>query len=243
MQQLKYLVPVWNKTPTHKSQLLMKQNSESFHFELKCFIWILTSPFLISCYVMSPFSSKVLKCLILKRVKIMLLAFGNVFIKDNVLLWRTLLSTSWHFMAELSIKVVPTSFVTEIFLGTRSQPSLQLIPRLLDAGIPDWFRELRSQHAFLRHIFSSVSLGIIWILTFPCHILLCPWLSLLKCLTSVKNTSLPHPNRYHLIFHHWLKPVRFLKMAFVVGSFGYVLWDLTKWTVLAAASTRSRIQR
>lgn len=154
MQQLKYLVPVWNKTPTHKSQLLMKQNSESFHFELKCFIRILTSPFLISCYAMSPFSSKVLKCLILKRVKIMLLAFGNVFIKDNVLLWRTLLTTSWHFMGELSIKVAPTSFVTEIFLGTHSQPSLQLIPRLLDAGIPGWFRELRSQHAFLRHIFS-----------------------------------------------------------------------------------------
>lgn len=42
---------------------------------------------------------------------------------------------------------------------------------------------------------------------------------------------------------NWLKFQQFLKMAFIMGSFSYILQDLTKQTLLVAALTSIRSQR
>lgn len=104
-------------------------------------------------------------------------------------------------------------------------------------GCPGWFRGLRSQHAFLSHVF--------FFYIFRDY--MSPYFSVSHTFLSLTLTAevsylcqkyLPAPlNKCHLIFHRWLKLAWFSKMAFVVGSLSYVLQDLTEQTVLAPALT------
>lgn len=74
-----------------------------------------------------------------------------VFIKDNILLWRTLLSRSWYFMAKFPLKQFQTTL-----RSSREDAARRLCssgPGCPVLGLPGWFRGLRSQHAFRSCVF------------------------------------------------------------------------------------------
>lgn len=102
-----------------------------------------------------PFSCKMLKSLILERVKIMLLAFGNMFSSKITfccegfcspragILWQSF-PFKWF---------QPTSLLSPSWERAASHLCI-LLPGCSARGLPGWFRVLRSQHAFRSHIFS-----------------------------------------------------------------------------------------
>lgn len=157
------------------------------------------------------------------------------FIKGRILLWRTLLSRSWYFVAKFPLKWFQPALRSSREDAARclcsSRPGCPVL------GLPAWFRGLRSQRAFLSHTFCFCIF----------RDYMSPYFSVSHTFLSVTLTAevswlcqkyLPPPlNKCHLIFHRWLKLAWFSRMAFVMCSFSCILQDLTKQTVLAAAST------
>lgn len=158
-----------------------------------------------------------------------------VFIKDNILLWRTLLSRTWYFMAKFPLKQFQSTS-----RSSREDAARHLCssgPGCPALGLPGWFRGPRSQHAFRSHIFFFCIFRDYMSPYFSVsHTFLSLTLTVEVCYLCQKY--LPAPlNKCHLMFHHWLKLARVSKMAFVMGSLSYVLQDLTEQTVLVPAST------
>lgn len=152
----------------------------------------------------------------------MLLVFGNMF-SSKITFWCEGLCTPQAGILWESFPLEwfqPALLLRSCWEHAASHPCSSL-PGCSTLGLPGWFRELRSQHAFSSHVFSFC---IFRDYTNPYFSVSRTSYYAALSLTFITEVSylhqkyLPAPSK-QMPSHHWLKLAQFSKTAFIVGSF------------------------